>query len=406
MSDLKRNVSTLYISAFLLYEMLCYLTNAMIMPAMINVITYLHANNSDISTTAIIYITGVCLTPLLISMVADTINKPKILILGCIIFCLSNFFCPFSHNIVEFSIFRFFQGVGQGCIFLGYTLIHESFDDIPAVKITSIMTNIAVLAPLLGPVFGSLIAISLGWKYIFWITGSMSLIALIGLLGLKPKVKITPIKINFKLLINNYCAIVGSKKFLLGVGIMTLALIPSELWMIFSIIIVMTTLHETLLIYNIYMIMIVGSSILSTIVLNTLVDRFSFVALIKLGCFISVVATTISIIVVSNHMAFVLCLSFSVFGGGLFRGIIYRSILTDVHHEKNTVSALFNFILALFLMLIIELTNSIFKWKGYSLHNFAWIALFSSIICFLFSLYFARLKKQFKDTELAADSNL
>ena len=41
--------------------------------------------------------------------------------------------------------------------FIGYAAIHESSDAVEAVKITSLLANIAIFAPLAGPVLGEVL---------------------------------------------------------------------------------------------------------------------------------------------------------------------------------------------------------------------------------------------------------
>lgn len=392
---LTNNILIRYISAFLLFELLCYLANAMIMPSMIEVVSYFHAHLLDIPLTVIIYIMGVTITPLFVSPIANRFGKPKVIILGCALFTLTNLICPLSQNITEFFALRFLQGVGQGFIFLGYTMIHESFDDVSSVKLTSLMGNISVIAPIMGPPIGSIIFLSLGWKFIFFFTGVVSLFSLVGLILWSPKtIKSQALVLGFKEYIKNYKVIIANKKFMLGVVILTLAMVPSELWMIFSIIIILTTLKTSLLMYNVYMIIVTLSFIASSLTLNKIIHKLSFTKLVNLGCLISFVASVAAVLTYSNSFIFVIFLSISVFGAGLFRGIIYRRLMTDVHEDKNTISALFYLILSLFLVGVIYSAERIFKLTDYTLLSFGLCTLVASFLCLILAVYFMSLGSQ------------
>lgn len=379
-----------YFSSFLLYEILCYLANAMIMPSMLNVAKYLHAGESDISMTVIAYMIGLTIVPIFISPIAGLIGKPKVIVIGCCIFAVSNLLCPFSTDIKLFSIFRLLQGVGQGFIFLGYTMVHELCDDIRAVKMTALMGNITITAPILGPILGSLLAVYLGWKYIFWLTGGFAILALLGLIIKKPTIYFIPEKINPKIIFMRYKSIVLHKRFLLGVVVLTLAMIPSEFWMIFSVIIVRDTLGFSLLLYNLYMIIVVSSSIISFIFLNKLIHKLSFLKLVVIGCLINFLGALLSIVTYPFPFIFVICVAISVFGGGLFRGIIYRQLITRVHQDKNSVSALCNLVSSFILIVCICVANVIFNYTHYSLFSLGLFSFFVSVACFIFALYFMR----------------
>lgn len=388
MKNNEKSIFTLYITAFLLFEMLCYLANAMIMPSMVQVVHAFYVSKSAISSMVIIYMIGVSLTPLFVAPLADKVGKSRVILLGCFVFAISNMVCPLSHSYFMFIFWRFMQGTGQGVIFLGYTMIHESFDDIAAVKLTAMMANVTVLAPIIGPAIGSVIAISLGWKFIFWLTGVLAGIAFLGLYVWKPLDLSKNHQSNLKTQLANYKAILFNKKFILAVIILTLAMVPSELWMVFSVIIVLTTLKLSLFTYNVYMVVIVLAFILSSFVLRQLVQCMTFSQLIRIGATIFALGAFATLFCMHSSLYFVVCLAISVFGGGLFRGIVYRKLMTDVHGNKNAVSAVFNLVLTVALILVIFLGNTLFKFENYSLLSFALYTGLTSFLCLLFAILF------------------
>lgn len=378
-----------FFSAFLIYEVLCYLNNAMIMPSMIDIINNLHAPESAIPNTVIVYMIAVSIVPLFIAPVVNFFGKSRLIAFGCLIFMISNLACPFANNLLEFNIFRFLQGAGQGFIFLGYTFIHETFDDVSSVKLTAMMANVTVFAPLIGPGLGSLIAIYLGWKSLFWLTGAVALIAFLGIITWTPidhKQQINEGGIFVQL--KKYLMIIKSTNFILAVLILLLAMIPSEMWMIFSIIIILTTLKFSLLSYNLCMVAIVLSFICSSVVLRIIIHRFTFSTLVKFGSIIFFMGSFFSILFNHSITIFVICLSVSVFGGGIFRGIIYRRLMTDVNNDKNAVSAIFNLCITIFLAGTIYLANIYFKSLNYSLLSFSIYSSIASFLCMIFAIYF------------------
>lgn len=354
----------------------------MIMPAMVAVVHQLQAGRADISLTVIVYMLGVTLSPLIVSPAANYFGKTKMILLGCGLFAIANLLCPFSTNIFQFLIFRLFQGVGQGFVFLGYTLIHESYEDLEAVRLTSLMGNITVFAPMLGPMMGSVIFVSLGWKMIFWLTGAFAFLSFIGLLLWVPELDKEKTKQAVSVSLSNYIEVCTSRRFWLVLIILSLAMVPSELWMIYSIIIILTSLKMNIWAYNVYMIEVVGASVLSLVIVRKLVTKFRFKILIGCGGGIFFIGSIGALFAADDSSFFVAFIALAVFGGGVFRGLIYRHLMTSVHGDKNAVSAMYNLLLSLALVLIIYCANFLLQVHHYSLWGLSLIIAPSGMICY------------------------
>lgn len=61
-----------------------------------------------------------------------------------------------AQNIEQFTLLRFLQGISLCFIgAVGYAAIQESFEEAVCIKITALMANVALIAPLLGPLVGA-----------------------------------------------------------------------------------------------------------------------------------------------------------------------------------------------------------------------------------------------------------
>lgn len=61
-----------------------------------------------------------------------------------------------AQTIEQFTLLRFLQGVSLCFIgAVGYAAIQESFEESVCIKITALMANVALIAPLLGPLAGA-----------------------------------------------------------------------------------------------------------------------------------------------------------------------------------------------------------------------------------------------------------
>ena len=103
-----------------------------------------------------------------------------------------------------FLIGRLLQGAGLAFIAMGYAMIHENFNDKNAVKLTALMANVSVLAPIIGPVIGGIIISYVSWRYVFIFSIFTALISLYGLIKYAPYNKTPLQKLKFKEIIENY----------------------------------------------------------------------------------------------------------------------------------------------------------------------------------------------------------
>lgn len=66
-----------------------------------------------------------------------------------------------AQTIEQFTLLRFLQGISLCFIgAVGYAAIQESFEEAVCIKITALMANVALIAPLLGPLVGAAWCIS------------------------------------------------------------------------------------------------------------------------------------------------------------------------------------------------------------------------------------------------------
>src|SRR6185312_6058964 len=183
----KERKKLLYFSMFfLLYELTIYLANDMIMPGMLQVVSHFNASKNTIVLSLSLYVLGGSLLQIFLGPIADRVGKRKVLLSGNLLFLAATFCIPFTTSMDQFLTARFFQGMGTCFIFIGYAMVHELFDDAEAVKLTTILSNAGIFAPLIGPVVGSAIVSQLHWKYVFIVSLLSGAIAFAGLFRFMP----------------------------------------------------------------------------------------------------------------------------------------------------------------------------------------------------------------------------
>lgn len=164
-----------------LYEFSTYIANDMIMPGMLQVIEEFNAPASAVASSLTAYMLGGASLQLFIGPLSDRYGRRPVMLFGVVFFLLMTIILVCSRSIETFIAARYFQGMGM-CFTLvvGYAAIQEIFEEMAAVRIVSLMANISLIAPLLGPFLGAIITEYYNWRTVFIIIGIFAIIALIG----------------------------------------------------------------------------------------------------------------------------------------------------------------------------------------------------------------------------------
>lgn len=98
----------------------------------------------------------------------------------------------------------------------GYASIHESYEHKEAIRILAIMGGISVLAPAVGPLFGSIVLKFGTWRTIFWVIVVWSTVSIISLHKWMPETYPQEMrkKIEWRKLVASYQRIILNKKFI------------------------------------------------------------------------------------------------------------------------------------------------------------------------------------------------
>lgn len=388
----KRNFF-IFAAFFVLYELTTYISNDMIMPGMLQVVNQFKAPLEKIALSLSLFIIGGSSLQLIIGPITDKIGKKKILLFGNILFLIATLTITLSNSIDQFLGARFFQGMGMCFIFIGYAKIHELFDDKNAVKLTSILSNVSLFAPLIGPVIGSAIIAISKWQYVFIISGILGAISLVGLYKYMPNdIKISTPKVNT---VKRYLDILTTKIFILGAITSGIAAVPILSWIGLAPIILVEKLKLSSLDYIIYQIIIFSGFILSSIFIQKAAGRFSIYKLIVNGSSLGLIGLLIALITESlSKNMFIFGMWVYTLGIGLFNGVLARITLTSTKEDTSTLNAA---IFSLFFSLItasgLEMVNQVANRFDYSLRSFTVINLVVGIMTFAIAFYFAKLNK-------------
>ena len=361
-----------------LYEFLVYIANDMIMPGMLSVVRDFNAGDSKVATSLTAYILGGSSLQLILGPLSDRVGRRPVMLAGCLFFAVFTLLLPWTQTIDQFLIGRFFEGMGLCYIHVvGYALLQEIFSDSDAIRLIAIMANVAILAPLLGPLAGSIFLQYASWRDSFYLIGGLSLFALWGLWHYMPESvgqkkndgKIIKRSVSsFTTVLKNYKTLVKHPVFLLGLLSYGVIGIPCVLWIALSPVILVSNAHMSLFMYGVWQIPVFGAFILGNLLLSVCSTKYSPRTLSFMGG-IGVLSGTLLMWWLPNAFnadpvylmpgLVLYSLGYSVAATSLFRFILF---ITQI--GTGTTSALISMVMMCFMGAGIELGNYLFSLQG------------------------------------------
>jgi DHA1 family multidrug resistance protein-like MFS transporter len=128
----------------------------------------LGASESQLHIAFSVYLAGMATTMVFAGKLSDVIGRRPIAITGAIIFTLASFMGSTVENSQSFLIVRFIQGIGAGsCYVVAFAILRDKLDDKRRAKVLSMINGITCIMPVIAPVIGHLIMLSLPWPSLF-----------------------------------------------------------------------------------------------------------------------------------------------------------------------------------------------------------------------------------------------
>lgn len=379
----------LYFSMFfILYELTVYLSNDMIMPGMPLVVDQFNGASRHIALSLSLYVLGGSLLQVFLGPLAERYGKRRVLLCGNVLFLLATAFVPFAQTMPQFLTARFFQGMGSCFIFIGYATIHELFDDVQAVKLTTLFSNTTVFAPLIGPVVGSAIIAFLPWQAVFVTAFVLGLIAWLGLLRTMPAPSSPPAPTSLRAIATSYRRILSNRTFLFGIFIAGISITPLTAWIGLSPAIVLKQMQQSYGTYILYQCVIFTGFIVSTVAIQRLGQDMSLTRLIRQGGALAMLGMVGGGLAHSQPYLYIACMFVFSAGFGLFNGALVRLSLTATGESMSLTSSAMSLLYCLIIALGLELFNLLCEHYGYALSAYALANVPLGIVIYLCLLRF------------------
>jgi DHA1 family multidrug/chloramphenicol efflux transport protein-like MFS transporter len=381
--------SLLFPFALVLFEFSVYIANDMAQPAMLFVVKEFGVSTAWVPVAMTAFILGGAALSWLPGPWSDRVGRRPVMLGGVIYFLVTCLATYLVYNIETFMALRVLQGVGL-CLIgaVGYAVIQEAYEERSAVKVTALMANVSLIAPMVGPLAGAALVAHAPWRSCFLLIASTTLIALIGLWRTMPEtVDPHTEKAPFSQVLHEYIALFGDKHFVLSALCLPLICIPLVGWIAISPVWLVDDLRFSMLEYGLWQLPVFGSLILGNLFMARWSDRWPLgqTALasrwpILLGLLIALVGLFMP---TSSPIFIVTGISLISVAVGLSFPVLYRFTLMSSTLPKGTVSAGLSIIILGGQALGIELLR--IAYVHWNMAGFVWATIFFSGVFILLS---------------------
>ncbi len=361
-------------------EFSTYIGNDMIQPGMLAVVAQYQAGVEWVPTSMTAYLAGGMFLQWLLGPLSDRVGRRPVMLWGVVWFIVTCLATLLAQNIEQFTLLRFLQGISLCFIgAVGYAAIQESFEEAVCIKITALMANVALIAPLLGPLVGAAWIHVAPWEMMFVLFAVLALIAFFGLWRAMPETA-TRLgeKLSVKELGRDYREVLKNVRFVAGALSIGFVSLPLLAWIAQSPVIIISGEKLSSYEYGLLQVPIFGALIAGNLVLARLTSRRSVRSLIILGGWPIVTGLAVAALatVVSSHAYLWMTagLSLYAFGIGLANAGLVRLTLFASEMSKGTVSAAMGMLQMLIFTVGIELSKHAYLLGGngvFSLFNLA-----------------------------------
>jgi DHA1 family bicyclomycin/chloramphenicol resistance-like MFS transporter len=138
----------------------------------------LSASSAQVELSLSSFFIGLALGQLIYGPLSDRYGRKKPLLAGMAVYFVSSFACAYSTSIHMLIVFRVLQALG-GCsgMVIARAIVRDVFEKQRAAQIFSLLMLVMGVAPVLAPLAGAYVMKYFGWRAIFEVLGTLSLIS-------------------------------------------------------------------------------------------------------------------------------------------------------------------------------------------------------------------------------------
>lgn len=332
-----------------LYELVVYISNDMFLPAMLSLQAYFDCSQQAAQNMVGWWMVGACSLTLLLGPISDRYGRKPVMLSSSFVFLLGSAICCCSSNLSLFYLGRFFQGCSScGLIAAGYSTIQVLYSGTQAIKIVSRMAAVAMLAPSLGPVAGSLILQCAHWQWIFILTFILGFVCLLGITYSMPETIEKPTQqLQLKTIFKGYYDIITSSMFISGNLSNAFSWGGLMCWITCSPIIIMHEFGISEKYFGYLQVPVFGSYVLGAFLTDRLTNHIHVFKILRIGALTCILPTAVLIakswITPITFPELLVAMSVFCVGIGLTGPAMWRVTCASIGHSMSYKTALFNF---------------------------------------------------------------
>ena len=350
--------------ALVLFEFATYIAHDMIQPGMLIVTNEFNVGPEWVSTSLTAYLMGGVVLQWLLGPLSDKYGRRPILLFGILFFAAACILTTWVSSIEQFVALRFIQGISL--CFIGavsYAAVQEAFAEALALRVMALMANVALLAPLAGPLAGAAWLTVGEWRSMFWLFALCSVVAFILLWRVMPETAGDRThSIALPTLARSYGRLFRHKQVMYGSFAIGLVFIPILTWVALSPVILMHDEGLSRMEYALLQLPVFFAMIAGNLTLGKLAGRVPIEQPMKFAAW--PILTGLGIAMVANlldshtYLLLTAGLSLYAFGAGIVNAGLYRLTLYSSDEGKGSVAAMLGMISILTLATGIELAKS------------------------------------------------
>ncbi|MFV9688250.1 MFS transporter [Pantoea sp. KXB45] len=370
--------------SLVLFEFATYIAHDMIQPGMLLVTQEFKVGPEWVSASLTAYLMGGILLQWLLGPLSDRVGRRPVLLSGVAFFTLSCIATNWVTSIEQFVLLRFLQGISLCFIgAVGYAAIQEAFTESLSIKMMALMANVALLAPLAGPLAGAAFLTVGEWRTLFWLTGAVAALALAGLWYAMPETSGDRKKpLSLGSIISGYGALLKDRQVMRGSFAIGLVTVPCIAWVALSPVILMHGAQLSRIDYALLQLPVFAAMIAGNLTLGRLSSRLSIEQPIRIGAWPVVcgliVAATATVLNPQNYLWLTAGVSLYGFGTGLVNAGLYRMTLFSSRAGKGSVAAMVGMVTILIIALGIEAAKT--AWFSYGSGGFSLVNLICGLL--------------------------
>lgn len=162
----------------------------MYLPAFNQISTSLKTTQDQVQLSLASYFIGISVGQLFYGPITDRFGRKNPLYVGLIIYTLASIGCGLAKNIDQLVAFRLLQALG-GCagMVVSRAVVRDLFKPQESAKVFSMLMLVMGIAPIIAPSVGSFVSVTWGWRAIFTVLTSISIVTFIALAIYLPESK-------------------------------------------------------------------------------------------------------------------------------------------------------------------------------------------------------------------------